>query len=162
MVTENGQSEPQNLLDKAVGHINGMADPKAKRRYAEALAASLRFDESGHNPPQMKSPQGIENDFGIEVDELLDFNIVLKRKQIKDFARNYGKVLKASKVTMLFKVEAYEKYFQRPISRIGAKTKQSATVYAYAEVLQRCGVESQIALPDSVAALFKEVEIDFP
>jgi len=150
------------VLNEAVQKIRGIADPGTQRKYADALASSLRFDTSGHNPPQVMCASDIEAAHRISTDEQDAFSIVIRRKKIKDFARSYGKHLRASDVTVLFKTEAYENFFKKPVPRCGQKTRLSPTVYTYAQVLQRAGVQDQIALPGDVQSLFADLGIIFP
>lgn len=150
------------MLSEAVQKVRGIADPKTKKKYAEALASSLRFDTSGHNPPQVMCANDIETAHGISPDEQDSFSIVIRRNQIKAFARSYGKHLRASDVTRLFKTEAYEDFFKKPIPRCGQQTRLSPTVYTYAQALQRAGVQEQIALPEDVQILFTDLGIMFP
>jgi hypothetical protein len=131
------------VLSEAVQKIRGIADPRTQKKYAEALASSLRFDTSGP-------------------DEQDSFSLVIRRKKIKDFVRRYGKHLRASDVTRLFKTEAYEDFFKKLVPRCGKKTRLSPTVYTYAQALQRAGVQEQIALPEDVQSLFTDLGIMFP
>jgi len=149
-----------NPLVLAVERIRGITDLQSRRRCAEALAASLRFDTSGHEPTQVMNADDIETAFKVDKDEQDYYGIVLRRKKIRDFAHSYGKVLKSADITRLFKSEAYEAYFGKSIPKLAGKTKQSATVYTYAEILHRAGI-GNVDLPDEVNQLFTGLNITF-
>lgn len=151
-----------NFLVEAASKIDELADANLKRRYATALAWSLSFDLSGTSPIRPKSPQNIEDELEILVDDQVEYRISLKRADIRDLMGMYGKKLKTSDLTRNFKTEAYESFFERPISRCANKTKKSATAYTYAEVFQRLGIGQQIDLSQEVDRLFRTVEIVFP
>jgi len=166
-----------NPLILAVEKIREITDPRSRQRCASALAASLRFDPSGHNPPQIMNADGIEEEFGIGKDEQDYYCIVLRRKKIRDFAHSYARLLKSADINRFFKAEAYEAYFGKTIPRLAGATPRSATVYTYAEVLHReksgraeNGREKSgraenginFDLPDEVEQLFKDCKITFP
>ncbi|MGF1536147.1 MAG: hypothetical protein ACFB4J_06635 [Elainellaceae cyanobacterium] len=113
-------------------------------------------------PPSVMSPQEISEAHGIDIDDLDAYGIVVRRKQIKAFAGHYGRKLRASDVTMMFKTEAYEDFFGKTISRCGNQTKRSATVYSYAEVLQRVGVVEQVKPPRALRELFVQNDVEIP
>jgi hypothetical protein len=150
------------LLETAAREIKDLADAATRRRYAAALADSLRIDDSGQEPPLVKSASDIAKEHGITVDNQDEFGIVIRRKRIKDFLRRYGVRVRSSDVTLQLKTSAYEGYFGKPISRCGNETSRSPTVYTYAEVLQRFGVTEQIDLPLAVNELFEGEGISFP
>jgi hypothetical protein len=150
------------LLEDAAVEIQGLADASTRRRYAAALADSLRIDESGEAPPQIMSAAEIAVAHDITIDDQDAYHIAMRRKQIKDFLRKYGKKVRTSDITLKLKSKAYEKYFNKPVSRGGNGTVRSPIVYTYAEVLQSFGVNSQIDLPQAVSELFQAENITFP
>lgn len=150
------------LLETAASEIRGLADATTRRKYAAALADSLRIDETGQEPPQVKSPSEIAQAHGITIDNQDEFRIVIRRRQIKDFLRRYGIRVRASDITMRLQARAYEAYFNRRISRCGNDTIRSPIVYTYAEVFQRFGINSQVDLPPEVRELFEAENISFP
>ncbi|NJL48919.1 MAG: hypothetical protein HC929_17430 [Leptolyngbyaceae cyanobacterium SM2_5_2] len=150
------------LLETAAKEIKGLADAATRRRYAAALADSLRIDDTGQEPPQVKGAAEIAAAHGVTINNQDEFGIVIRRKKIRDFLRRYGVKVRNSDITLKLKTSAYQSYFDRPISRCGNETSRSPTVYTYAEVLQRFGVNSQIDLPLAVKELFEDEDIAFP
>jgi len=150
------------FLREAAEEIGKLADGATKKKYAQALADSLRIDDSGSEPPKPVSPSQIAEQHGISINDQVFYRISIKRKEIKDFLRSYGKNLRSSDVTRNFKTKAYEEYFQRDIARGGEETPKSPTIYTYSELLQRMGFTAQIDLPDEVAELFQSLDISFP
>ncbi|MGF1515802.1 MAG: hypothetical protein ACFB5Z_19170 [Elainellaceae cyanobacterium] len=128
--------------------------PSAAADPDEAIAAST--------PPDVMSAQAISAAHGIDLDDLDAYGIVVRRKQIKSFVGHYGRRIKSSDVTKLFKTEAYERFFGKSISRCGNQTKRSATVYGYAEVLQRVGVIEQVKPPRDLRELFVKNDVEIP
>jgi len=157
-----GKLTQSGFLVEAARAIGELADRATRERYARALADSLRIDESGRTPPQPASTRQIAEKHGISISDQVFYRISIKRKEIKDFLRSYGRNLRSSDVFRNFKTKAYEEYFQREISRGGAETQKSPTVYTYAELLQRMGFTTQIDLPDEVVELFRSLNISFP
>lgn len=130
------------------------------RAEGEPASASANGEET---PPNLPNPREIAERYGVSVDDLDSFHIVIRRKPIPDFVRTYcGRKVKKSEVTRVLKVEKYEEFFKKPISRCGKGTKQNATVYSYAEVLQRLGFTDQIKPPQEILDLFKEFGANFP
>ncbi len=150
------------LLETAAREIKGLADAATRRRYAAALADSLRIDDTGQEPPQVMSASEIAKAHDVTIDNQDEFGIVIRRKKIKDFLRRYGVKARNSDITLKLKTSAYKAYFGKPISRCGNETSRSPTVYTYAEVFQRFGVNSQIDLPLTVRELFEDEDIAFP
>jgi DNA mismatch repair ATPase MutL len=127
-------------------------------------ASEEQDDANGEeSPPNVLNPKEIAEKYGVTIDDLDAFRIVIRRKPIREFVRTqYGRKVKQSEVTRLLKVESYESFFQKPISRCGAGTKQNATVYSYAEVLQRLGYKEQLVPQQEIIDLFREFNVDFP
>jgi len=151
-----------NVLVLAVSKIEQITDARSRERCAAALAASLRCDSNENTPPLIMNADEIEAEFGISKDDQDYYRIVLRRKNIKDFAKYYGKVLKSSDISKFFKTEAYESYFQKRLPRLAGETKQSATVYTYAEVLHRANFRRLFTLPNSVQEFLSEQGINLP
>lgn len=145
---------------EAAGDAEDTAEETSEASAEEVVSEATPAESAA--PPNVMSPQEISEAHGIDIDDLDAYGIVVRRKQIKGFAGHYGRKLRASDVTMMFKTEAYEDFFGKAISRCGNQTKRSATVYGYAEVLQRVGVVEQVKPPRALRELFVQNDVEIP
>lgn len=105
------------------------------------------------------SPNTIYERYDININDQLEFNIVIQKKNIEEFACSYGRKLKFSRdIKKKFSAEGYFNFFNEKISRANNKTRNSKMVYTYAEILVMLGLKVQI-ISDEVINLFRELNM---
>lgn len=120
---------PSNPVDAESFITSNIKEETIQKRYLDALKAS---DTSSSTPAA--TPSEIEERYKISIDDQVNYGISITKKQIRDYLKTQGRILRNGTVKIIFKGAKYKECFDKEVSRKGNGTHLSALVFTYAEV----------------------------
>jgi len=92
-----------------------------------------------------KKPADIGTDYGVSIDNQVEYNISLTKATAFEFLIAYGKKIKESTFKKNFSRNSYDVFFGRPVVIYNKKL-----VFTYAEVLHMADHEFQLPFPEEL------------
>lgn len=131
------------LFDEVVKAIHNIPEDGLKKSLIRSLEQSVKLD-AGNDPPQPKSPRQLSERYGIDIDVLHQYQIVLTKDDAIEFLKSLGLKVREPKFKRKYTASTYSNYFDRPVSKKGER----ALVFTYAEILHWFGLKTDLTIPN--------------
>lgn len=144
-----GSEAGRYLLSDAAEKILSVPMSADQSRFVKALSRSLRQDFGNYDDPNIVSPMDLREMYGIPLEVMLNFHIIVDRKNAHELLADFGfEVSIATLSKKYFTGHRYEHIFRRCASKVGNKY-----VYTYAEVMHLVEFSFDLRIPPELESV---------